>query len=188
MTFVSPHIDFFRANLEKPVVIVGLMGAGKTTIGQLMADALNLDFIDSDHRLEEKEGRSISQIFDQEGEDYFRQAEKQNILEILDYQIPCILATGGGAFMNLETRKEILKSALSVFLKADLGVLVKRIGSGKGRPLFNDRKLEDVLAELIAARYPTYSNATLTIDVADEAAEETASNVINSLYKYLSPA
>lgn len=188
MTFRSPHIDFFRASLQKPVVLVGLMGAGKTTIGQIMADALNIDFIDSDQHLENKEGRTIAQIFAQEGEDYFRNAEKQNILEILEYQIPCILATGGGAFMNLETRKQILKSALSVFLKADLDELVKRIGTGEGRPLFNDKNPKDVLADLIDMRYPTYCDATLTVKVADEAPEQSAQNVINSLYKYLSPA
>ncbi len=188
MTFISPHIEFFRASLQKPVVLVGLMGAGKTTIGQIMADALGLDFIDSDQHLEQKEGRSIAKIFAQEGEDYFRKAEKQNILEILDYQIPCILATGGGAFMNLETRKQILESALSIFLKADLDELAKRIGNGEGRPLFDGKNPKDVLADLITARYPTYSDATLTVEVADEAPEQSAQNVINSLYKHLSPA
>ena len=188
MTLISPHKDFLQASLKKPVVLVGLMGAGKTTIGKLMSDALGLDFIDSDRVLEEREGRTIPEIFNQDGEAYFRTIEKENIIRILEFDIPCVLATGGGAFMNEEKSTVILTASMTVFLKADLDELVKRIGTGRGRPLFDGKNPREVLADLIKARYPTYEAATMTVEIGDESPQESAQKVINSLYNHLSPA
>ena len=174
-------------NLNQPIVLIGLMGAGKTTIGQMLAEQLGVEFTDSDHVLEAKQGRSIPEIFEQEGEPYFRDAERDNIREILNSSKPCVLGTGGGAFMNDETRALILDNTLSVFLSAHLDELVTRVGNGEGRPLFDGKNPRDVLADLIEARYPVYAQATITVETGNESAQETTDKVINALYKHLSP-
>ena len=182
----SYQIDFIQQKLDKPCVLIGTGGAGKTTIGTILAQKLKIDFLDSDAVLEANEGKTIPEIFSENGEIYFRDKERETITGIINHSKPCIVGTGGGAFMNHETRVLILEKAISIFIEADLAVLLKRVGNGEGRPLFNDKNPEDVLLNMISTRYPIYNLASFTVKSDDEPIEQTAEKVLNSLYKYLS--
>ena len=171
--------------LDKPLVFVGLMGAGKTSIGQLVADQLKLEFIDSDDVVVEKEGCSIAQLFETKGESYFRDIERQTIIELSGQAELKVISTGGGAFMNDETRDAIQAKAYSIFLKADLDVLQARVGDGAGRPLFEERNPDDVLQELMQARYPIYKQADISVPTYNEPIEETLNRVLEALYSQL---
>jgi len=185
MTTLSQMIEFIGENLTSPIVLVGTGGAGKTTIGDIVANILSLDFIDSDHRIEKTEGASIPQIFEEHGETYFRELERAVIRDLALQVEPCIIGTGGGAFMQHETRELILSRTISIFLKCDIDLLVKRVGDGTGRPLFKDKDPRDVLETMIFSRYPIYAKSDITVQSEDEMAEETAKKVIESLYNYL---
>ena len=171
--------------LDKPLVFVGLMGAGKTSIGQMVADNLQLEFIDSDDVVVEKEGCSIAELFETKGESYFRDIERQTIIELSGQAELKVISTGGGAFMNDETRDAIKAKAYSIFLKADFDVLHTRIGDGAGRPLFEGRKVEDVLQGLMQERYPTYQQADISVPTYNEPIEETLNRVLEALYSQL---
>lgn len=145
------------------IVLVGVMGAGKTTIGRKLAQALDLPFVDSDQEIESAAGSTISDIFAEYGEDFFRSGERKVIARLLG-QGPQVLSTGGGAFMTPETRDLIGKSGVSIWLKTPLPLLVKRLKNKKSRPLLHDRNLVDVLHRLMEERYPVYAQAALTID------------------------
>jgi shikimate kinase len=149
--------------LKKPVVLVGLMGAGKTTIGRRLAHALGLRFIDSDHDIAEAAGCSISDIFAIYGEALFRDLEQRVLHRLLNAE-PCVLATGGGAFINEAVRADIKEKAISVWLKADLPVLVERTSRRDTRPLLKHGNPADILERLMAQRYPVYAEADITID------------------------
>jgi len=173
------------SKLDKPLVFVGLMGAGKTSIGRLVADKLKLEFVDSDDVVIEKEGCSIAELFDTKGEEHFRDIERQTIIELSQQAELKIISTGGGAFMNDQTREAIKDNAYSIFLKADIDVLLARVGDGVGRPLFEGRKAEDVLQELIKERYPTYQQADISVPTYNEPIEETLNRVLEALYSQL---
>lgn len=181
------QISVIKTELLKPVVLVGLMGAGKTSLGDSLSKTLGVDFIDSDDVIIERDGRSIAEIFARSGEGYFRDLERQVLAELSKTAKPCVIGTGGGAFMDEGTRQVILGSALSVFLKADIEVLQERIGSGEGRPLFKGKTVEEVLKTLIQERYPIYNQATLTVETYDEPEQETLNRLISALYIHLKP-
>lgn len=149
---------------EKTIVLVGLMGAGKTSIGKRLAKNLNLEFRDSDAVIEEKMGCSIAEIFEAFGEPYFRKVEKDTIEQLLTSEKPHILATGGGAFVNPETRALIKEKGLSIWLRAELDVLVDRVSRTDHRPLLEQGNKKEILERLIEARYPAYSEADLVVD------------------------
>lgn len=154
--------------LPKTIVLIGLMGAGKTSIGARLAKKLSAAFVDSDHMIEEKLGYPISYIFEYKGEAYFRDCEREIILEMLTTRSPHILATGGGAFMDPETRKAIKKYATSIWLKADLETLIERVSRRNNRPLLANKDKRAVLQELIEIRYPIYAEADLTIESSNQ--------------------
>lgn len=181
-------IEEIREKLNRPLIFVGLMGAGKSTVGRHVAKNLGLGFTDSDTLIVEREKKSIEEIFAEEGEARFRDLERKTIADILDEHQNSVIGIGGGAFINNETRALLKEKAISVFLKADIEVLKKRVGDGRGRPLFKDKKVEDVLNDLILARYPIYEEADITVESCDENAEETAQKVMSALYKHLSNA
>ena len=181
------HISVIRGELAKPIVLVGLMGAGKTSLGKSLAKTLNVDFIDSDDVIIAKDGRNIAEMFARSGEGYFRDLERQVLTELSKTKRYCVLGTGGGAFINEETRQVILTHATSVFLKADIEVLKKRVGSGEGRPLFREKNVEEVLKTLIQERYPIYNQAALTVETHDERKQETLNRLISALYIHLKP-
>ncbi len=166
--------------LTKPVVLVGLMGAGKTTIGRRLAHALGLEFVDSDHEIVEAAGCSIADIFAIYGEEIFRDVEKRVLLRLIT-GAPQVIATGGGAFMNPEIRTAILENSWSVWLKADLPVLVERVSRRDTRPLLKTGDKSEILGKLMDERYPTYAQANIVIDSNDGAHEAVVQRVLAAL-------
>lgn len=149
--------------LDKPIVLVGLMGAGKSTVGKRLANALHVDFVDSDNEIAEAAGCSISEIFETYGETMFRDLEKRVLMRLLSSG-PAVIATGGGAFMNEEIRAEIKARTLSIWLRADLEVLVERVSRRDTRPLLKSGDKREILQRLMDERYPVYAEADITID------------------------
>jgi shikimate kinase len=149
--------------LTRPVVLVGLMGAGKTTIGRRMAHVLSLPFVDADHEIAEAAGCSISDIFEMYGEEIFRDLEKRVLLRLISEE-PRVIATGGGAFMNTSIRQAVKDHAISVWLKAELDVLLERVARRDTRPLLKSGDRREILSRLIEERYPIYAEADITVD------------------------
>ncbi|MEQ9518916.1 MAG: shikimate kinase [Parvibaculum sp.] len=147
---------------NKSLVLVGLMGAGKTTIGKRLAARLGIKFVDADTEIEKAAGSSIADIFKEFGEKHFREGERRVIARLLE-EGPQVLATGGGAFMDEDTRAAIATKGLSIWLKADLDILMKRVMRRTHRPLLLTKDPEAVMRGLIDTRYPTYAQAKLTI-------------------------
>lgn len=145
------------------IVLVGLMGAGKSSVGRRLAHALGMPFFDADDEVVRAAGRSIPDIFAALGEKAFRDGERRVIARLLDGP-PHVLATGGGAFMNPETRALIKARATSIWLKADIEVLARRVGRKHDRPLLQGRDPREALAELAEQRYPIYAEADITVE------------------------
>lgn len=154
-----------KANLQlgRSVVLVGLMGAGKTTIGKRLSAVLGVPFIDSDHEISEAAGCSISDIFELYGEQSFRDLEQRVMTRLLTGE-PAVLATGGGAYINPNIREAIRAHGLSVWLKAELDVLVERVSRRDTRPLLKDGDKREILSKLMQDRYPIYGGADIVID------------------------
>jgi shikimate kinase len=164
----------------KSIVLIGLMGAGKTAVGRRLANWLELPFIDADTEIEVAAGQSISEIFAEHGEAYFRQGERKVIARLLEAG-PQVLATGGGAYMNADTRASIKARGLSVWLKAELRVLLKRVGRRDNRPLLAAGDPETVMKKLMAERYPIYSEADITVESRDVPHDVIVAAVIDAL-------
>ncbi len=169
---------------NRTIVLVGLMGAGKTSIGRRLADKMGLTFVDADTEIEKAAGKSIPDIFAEHGEAHFRDGERRVIARLLDNGRQ-VLATGGGAFMNEETRKAIKAQAVSVWLKADLDVLLKRVAKRGGRPLLENRDPAEVLQNLITLRYPVYAEADITVESLDVQHGQMVSEVLRALAEYV---
>jgi shikimate kinase len=148
---------------NRAIVLVGLMGAGKSSVGRRLAQALGLPFFDADEEVEKAARRTIPEIFTEMGEAAFRDGERRVIARLLDGP-PHVLATGGGAFMNAETRSLIKAKATSVWLKADVDVLVRRVGRKNDRPLLQGKNPREVLQALSEERHPVYAEADITVD------------------------
>jgi shikimate kinase len=171
-------------SLNKTLVLVGMMGAGKTTIGTRLAKRLNLEFIDTDAEVEKKAKCSITDIFKYESEQYFRELEK-SILSNLLTGTPYVLATGGNTFIDPENRQLIKEKAISIWLKADLEVLVERVSRRNTRPALERGDKREILTSYIAERYPIYAQADLTI-VSDNAPHQViVTSIIKTLEEYL---
>lgn len=168
----------------RALVLVGLMGAGKTTIGRRLAQTLGLDFIDADAEIEEAAGKTIPEIFANHGEAAFRAGEKRVISRLLNNG-PHILATGGGAYMNAETRENIAQKALSIWLHADLDVLMDRVSRRGNRPLLNEKNPRAVMEKLMSERYPIYAQADLTVDSVEGTHEHVVEKLLVALDTYL---
>lgn len=156
------------------------MGAGKTKIGRRLAARLNLPFFDSDNEIEAAAGETIEEIFGNRGEAVFRDGERRVIARLL-HQPTHVLATGGGAFMDPATRDAIARRGVSVWLRADLDVLLARVSRRSNRPLLQHSDPRAVLAELITRRHPVYAEADLAIDSGEGPAEQTTTRVIAAL-------
>ncbi|MDP8916395.1 MAG: shikimate kinase [Pseudomonadota bacterium] len=165
---------------RRTVVLVGLMGAGKTTVGRRLARKLGLPFKDADAEIEAAAGRSVSDIFAEHGEADFRRGERRVIERLLDGP-PLVLATGGGAFMNAETRKLILARATSVWLRAELDVLVRRVKKRDTRPLLQGRDPREVLARLMAERHPVYAEADLIVETSESPHDAAVAAIVAAL-------
>jgi shikimate kinase len=167
----------------KFIILVGLMGAGKTKLGRIIASSVNLPFIDTDIEIEKAAGYSIQEIFDRFGEAYFRDGERRVIERILHEQ-PAVLATGGGAYMDEQVRNTMRKYGITIWLRADLDLLVQRIKHRSGRPLLNKGSKRKILSGLIAKRYPVYAQSEIIVDVSDEPASKTAKRIVGLLMSY----
>jgi shikimate kinase/3-dehydroquinate synthase len=170
----------------RPIVLVGLMGAGKTSIGRRLAARLGLPFVDADHEIEAAAGMSVAEIFARLGEPAFRAGERKVIARLLAGP-PVVLATGGGAFVDPETRAAIRARALSVWLKVDLPVLVRRVSHRTDRPLLARGDPATILADLAAKRDPFYAEADVIVACRDEPPEQTTTRVLNAMLAYRAP-
>ena len=169
--------------LSKTVVLVGLMGAGKTCIGTRLAEKLNLPFVDADSEIERAAGCSIADIFELYGEAEFREGERRVITRLLKDPVH-VLATGGGAFMDTGTRQAIREKAISVWLRADLNLLVSRTSRRASRPLLQTGNPREVLKRLIEERHPIYAEADLVIESARESPDITVDRLIGALDQF----
>lgn len=174
----SPHSAPGAA--RRAIVLVGLMGVGKSTVGRRLAARLRLPFVDADHEIERAAGLTIAEIFARHGEPAFRDGEKRVIARLID-GMPKVVATGGGAFMHPDTRALILERATAVWLDADLDVLAERVGRREGRPLLKDRDARAVLAELAEARNPVYALAHLRVRSQPRPHEATVDAIVAAL-------
>jgi shikimate kinase len=165
---------------DRSIVFVGLMGAGKTAIGRKLSQMLGLPFVDSDHEIEAVSRMTIAELFEQYGEAEFRALE-QRVIERLLKGGPQIFSTGGGAFMNQQTRLGIAENGVSVWLKADLDLLMQRVAKKPSRPLLKNPDPRAVMARLMEQRYPVYATADITIQTRDERREIIASEVLAAL-------
>jgi shikimate kinase len=168
----------------RTIALVGLMGVGKSSVGRRLAAALDLPFRDADAEVELAAGRSVSDIFSDLGEAAFREGERRVISRLLE-QPPHVLATGGGAFANPEVRALIKSKAISVWLKADLDVLTRRVARKDTRPLLTGKDPRAVLQDLADARYPAYAQADVTVETGDAAHHVTVDQVMRALGAYL---
>ncbi len=168
---------------QRTIVLVGLMGAGKTKIGRRLATRLHLPFFDSDTEIEAAAGETIEEIFRRRGESVFRDGERRVIARLLAQPVH-VLATGGGAFMDPTTREAILRRGVSVWLRADLDVLLARVSRRSNRPLLKQSDPRAVLATLIEQRHPIYAEADLIVDSGEGPVEQTTTRVIAALTGY----
>lgn len=166
--------------LQRPIVMVGLMGAGKSSIGRRLAQRLGLPFIDADDEIEAAAGCTIPDFFNRFGEDEFRRGEERVICRLLDGP-PQVVATGGGAFMSRVTRDKVKQKAISVWLRAELDVLLRRVRRRNNRPLLAGRDQRQVLNELIERRYPVYAEADLVVDSGEGPHDEVVERIVTQL-------
>ena len=186
-TIANRNADILSRLGRRSIVFVGLMGAGKTAIGRKVATALGLPFTDGDHEIETVSRMTIPDLFDRYGEAEFRALEQRVILRILEGG-PQVLSTGGGAFVNAQTREAIAERGVSVWLKADIDVLMERVSKKQNRPLLRTADPRAVLEKLMADRYPIYAEAHLTVPTRDERKEVIAAEVIDALGRHLGVA
>jgi len=180
----APHGAPTRTPLPRTVVLVGLMGAGKSCIGRRLASRLGVPFVDADAEIEQAAGCSVAEIFEKYGEPYFRNGERRVMLRLLD-GAPCVLAAGGGAFMDPETRTLIREKAISVWLKADLETLSQRTRGRTHRPLLNSGDARTTLSRLMDARYPVYAEADITVESGSDNPGATCARVLTAMEAFL---
>ncbi|MEP9387771.1 shikimate kinase [Mesorhizobium sp. KR9-304] len=168
----------------RSVVFVGLMGAGKTAIGRRVAGMLGLPFTDSDHEIESVSRMTIPDLFERYGEAEFRALEQRVIVRVLESG-PQVLSTGGGAFMNAQTRDAIAACGLSVWLKADVDTLLDRVSKKQNRPLLKNADPRGVLEKLMLERNPVYALADVTVATRDERKEVIAGEVLEAIGRHL---
>jgi len=170
-----------RYELTKTVVMIGMMGAGKTAVGTALARLLNAPFIDSDHELESAANSTIAEIFEQFGEAFFRKKESQVLARLLEGK-PCVLSTGGGAFLRAENRDLIAEKGLAVWLRAEDDLLWSRVRHKTTRPLLQVPDPRAKLSEMLRAREPFYAQAGLVVDAdANYSVQDMAEKVLQAL-------
>jgi len=173
-------------SVPRTVALVGLMGAGKSAIGKRLALRLGLPFVDADDEIERAAGCSISEFFERFGEAEFRAGERRVISRLLGGP-QLVLSTGGGAYMDAETRTLMRKHAITVWLRADLEVLYERVRKRTHRPLLRQGDPKDILARLIDQRYPVYAQADLVVESTAQPPDVTTDQVLDALRRHLEP-
>ena len=168
----------------RTLVLVGMMGAGKSSIGRRLATRLGLPFVDADTEIEIAANASIPEIFDRHGEAYFRDGERRVIQRLLDGKAK-VLAAGGGAFIQPETRSAIRKDAISIWLKADRDLLLSRVRRRSSRPLLRDGDPATTIERLIAERYPIYAKADIHVQSRDVAHDVVIDDLLVTLADFL---
>jgi len=181
----APMMPPFRA--PKTIALVGLMGVGKTSIGRRLAQRLDLPFVDADAEIEAAAGASIEEIFQRHGEAAFRDGERRVMARLLDAP-PHVIATGGGTFIDRSTRALLRAAAITVWLRADLELMLARVSRRDNRPLLKNVDRRAVLERLIAERYPVYAEADLTIESIDGPPDATVERVLAALASHLGTA
>jgi shikimate kinase len=176
-----------RALGGRSIVMVGLMGCGKSSVGKRLANKLGLPFMDADEEIERVAQKSINEIFADHGETFFRDRESKVIARLLASG-PQVLATGGGAFINPETRANIKQSGISIWLRAELPVLMRRVAKRDTRPLLRDADPEAVMRKLMTDRYPVYAGADLTVESREAPHDSIVADIIETLKKHLALA
>ncbi|MBX3520257.1 MAG: shikimate kinase [Xanthobacteraceae bacterium] len=178
---LHPNADAFRARLgSRSVVLVGMPGSGKSSIGRRLGQRLGLEFSDADAEIERAANMTIPELFQTKGEAEFRKGEQKVIARLLESG-PQVIATGGGAFMNADTRARIRDKGLSIWLKADVETLLKRVKRKANRPLLQNPDPEGTLRNLLAAREATYAEADLCIMSCEVPHEEVVEAIVNLL-------
>jgi shikimate kinase len=172
-----------RQNIKKPIVLIGMMGSGKSTIGKRLAYKLNLQFYDSDKIIEEREGLSIVDIYDFRGEEYFKNKEAEVIKEILGYG-SVIISTGGESFLNEDIRNQILDNATSIWLKTNVDTLHERVSRRNTRPQFAGNTNLATIEKMVADTYPIYEKADITIESKDMEAHFVVDTILSKLRNY----
>lgn len=172
--------------VPRTLVLVGLMGAGKTCIGRELANRLGLPFVDADIEIEAAAGCSIEDIFKLYGEAEFRAGERRVIARLLNGPVQ-ILATGGGAFLDEQTRELVRTKGISIWLRASLDLLVSRVSRRGNRPLLKDGNQREILERLMEERYPLYEKADIVVDSGREPPETTADKVLQGLHEFAPP-
>lgn len=172
-----------RALGQRSLVMVGLMGCGKSSVGKRLATRLGLPFIDADEEIERVAQKTINEIFADHGEAFFRDREGKVIARLLSSG-PQVLATGGGAFINPETRAKIKENGIAIWLKAELPVLLRRVSKRDTRPLLKNGDPEAVMRALMAARYPIYAEADITVESKDVPHDSIVAEIIETLSRH----
>lgn len=180
----SQEAEIISALGTRSVVLVGMMGSGKSTIGRRLSARLHLPFLDADTEIEAAAGMSIPDIFETHGEPHFRDGEARVIARLLDGG-PTVIATGGGAFMREETRNRIRDKAVSLWLKADADIIMKRVKRRADRPLLQTADPAATVGRLIEEREPTYQRADLTIWSRDVPHERIVDECLDALHAWL---
>lgn len=173
-----------RSRTSQTIVLVGLMGSGKSSIGRRLAERLGLPFVDADAEIEAAAGCSIEDYFERYGEEEFRRGERRVMQRLLDGPVH-VLSTGGGAFIDPETRAAIGQSGISVWLRADLTTLLDRVARRNDRPLLKDGNPEEILKSLMDERYPIYAEADITVDSTDGPPRITVDRVTDALDAFI---
>jgi shikimate kinase len=173
-----------EALVARSIVLIGLMGAGKTAVGRRLANRLDLPFTDADSEIEIAAGQTVSEIFTEHGEPYFRQGESRVIARLLQGG-PQVLATGGGAYVDARTRANIKARGISIWLKAELPVLLHRVRRRDNRPLLDSDDPDKVMRELMEKRYPIYAEADITVESRDVAHDLIVGDVVEALLRWL---
>lgn len=168
---------------RRTVVLVGLMGAGKSSVGRRLAQRLDLPYVDADREIEAAAGCSIEEIFERHGEAAFREGERRVIARLLGGPVQ-VLAAGGGAFMNPDIRRRVREQAVSVWLRAELDLLLERCRRRNNRPLLKGQDMRQRLRELMVERYPVYGEADVVVDSCDEPIDTMVERVVSALREY----
>ena len=179
-------ISALAARIDRPVVLVGMMGVGKSSVGKRLASLLGFRFVDADDEIEEAAQMTIPEIFDAHGEDYFRDGERRVIARLMgDQRSGTVIATGGGAFCNDETRAQILDEGIAVWLDSDIDTLVERTARKNNRPLLQGGNPRDILARLREERRPYYSQAPIEVHSGNSPHSDTLRKILEGIDSWL---
>jgi shikimate kinase len=185
-TLSHAEIAALARRIDRPVVLVGLMGVGKSSIGRKLSNLLHMPFVDADDEIESAAQMSIAEIFAQFGEPYFRDGERRVIARLIDEPgTPRVIATGGGAFVNPDTRALILAKTIAVWLDSDLNVLVERVGRKDSRPLLKNGDPREILSRLKAEREPAYAQAPIHVMSSAGPQGQTVAQVLKGIAEWL---